>query len=203
MKDDKVPYVLVDINPEVVEHNRDKGHPAIVGDPNHDEVLLDMGIEQAAGIVCALPDDAHNLFITLTARTLNPEIKIVSRAENPESIKKLFRAGADKVISPTLIAGSQMAMAMVKPLTVGLIDTLYTSKNEHINIEEFNVVPGSSLIGKDIVTLLGNQDKMTIIAIIRDSEFIINVRGNTIINEGDTLVLIGSRDYLDKLEQSS
>ncbi len=203
LKDEKAPYILVDLDPEVVEKIREKGHPAIVGDPNQDEVLSELGIEQAAGIICALPDDAYNLFITLTARSVNPEIKIVSRAENPETMKKLRRAGADKVIAPTLIAGSQMAMAMVKPLTIGLIDTLYTSKNEHINIEEFYVIPGSSLIGKDIVTLLGNQDKMTIIAIIRDSDFMINVRGNTIIHEGDTLVLIGSREYLDQLEQAN
>jgi len=200
LKAENAPYILVDTNPEVVERMEEAGHPIVLGDPNEDEVLLNLGINKAAGIISALPDDAHNLFITVTARSFNPKIKIVSRSEKPETIKKLLRAGADKVIAPTLIAGSQMARAMLKPLTVGLIDTLYTSTNEHINIEEFFITLGSALIGKDIVTLLSNQNKVAIIAIIRDSEFMINVRGNTIIHEGDTLVLIGSREYLDKLE---
>lgn len=200
LKTENVPYVMVDHDLEVVERNEAEGHLIVQADPSDDDVLIQLGILRASGIICALPNDANNLFITLTARTFSPDLKIVARAERPESMAKLRRAGADKVIAPTIIAGSQMAMAMIKPLTVGLIDSLYYSGNEHYHVEELEITRTSAIIGKDVKTIMANETAVSIIAIIRQGEFLLNIRGDHVIHEGDILVLVGSEKALKDLE---
>lgn len=127
LRGENVPYVLIDTNEETIKEMEEQEHLAMRGDATQDQVLMKAGIEKASGVICALADDASNLFVALSARDLNPSLKIVARAEKPETVKKLHQAGADKVISPTQIGGFQMAMSMLKPITVDMVETLYTS----------------------------------------------------------------------------
>lgn len=202
LKAEQVPYVMIDHNQETVQQLQEEGELVIHGDATQDETLIELGIQRARGIVCALPEDAYNLFVTLTARDVNPNLKIVSRAERPETMEKLKRAGADKVIAPTLIAGSQMAMAIMKPLTVDLIDTLYTPHIKGYHLEEFLVGEHSPLANRQVMDIFEQQQKVTIIAIIRNDQIIANVRGNHVILPGDNLVLLGSRKNLELFEQA-
>jgi voltage-gated potassium channel len=116
LKNYKVPFVLIDIKEDLAEKAAEEGYLIMLGDATSDEVLINAGIHRAQGIVCALSEDAHNVFGVLTARALNPSLKIVARAVEPETVPKLHRAGANKVILPTQSGGYQRAMAMINQL---------------------------------------------------------------------------------------
>lgn len=106
-------FVVIENSEEVVRKMRDAGIMALLGDATMDETLLQAGIRQAAGIITALPSDADNVYVTLTARSLNPEIKIVARAARPEAEEKLKRAGAHSVINPAVMGARQMLTSLL------------------------------------------------------------------------------------------
>lgn len=197
-----VPYILLELDPLIVSQREEEGHLILQGDSTHDDVLLKAGITHAFGIVCALPEDAHNLYITMTARDHNSQLKIVSRAERPETIDKLRRAGADRVVSPTQIGGFQMATAILKPTTVDLVDTLFTSHNMQVQMEELFVTESSVFAHQQIKNAFKNKvSKVRIVAIIRDEQVRMDLHGDVTILPGDSLVLIGSKEDLEKIEQ--
>jgi len=200
LKTENIQFVLVDTDPDKVRIMEEEGHLVIEGDATQDEVLLRLGLERASGIVCALPEDAFNLFITLSSRDIKPDLKIVSRAEKPDTIKKLIQAGADKVISPTQIGGFQLAMAIIKPVTVEMVDTLFTSNNQQLQMEEMIIAPTSPLANAMIKNAFTADKKARIIAIIRKGEVMMNIHGNDHILAGDTLILVGARHDLEKIE---
>ena len=198
---EKVPFVIIDNEEELVQRMRDEGYPAIHGDATEDAVLVDAGINRARGIICALSEDAYNVFVVLTARAINPGLKIVSRANYPETVAKLEHAGANKVITPTQIGGRQMAMSMLKPATVDLVDTLFTSRNLEIQLEEVVISEKSALANKAIHQSFDRQiSNVIVVGIIRGEQVMMNPHGHDIILPGDTLVLIGSRQDLEKME---
>lgn len=204
LKNEKVPYILIDTDEELVGKMRDEGHLAIRGDATQDEILQAAGILRARGIICALSEDAYNVFVVLTARAVNPGLKIVSRAAQPETVAKLRHAGANKVISPTQIGGHQMAMAMLKPAMVELLDTLFTSRNLEIQLEEVLITEHSPLAHNEIKNIFDRRmTNVMVVAIIRDGRMVMNPHGEDIILPGDTLVLFGSRQDLEKMESSS
>lgn len=202
LKEEKASYVMVDSNSDIVAAKIEEGELIIEGDATNDEVLMSLGLDRAIGIVCALPEDARNLYVTLSARDVNPNLKIVARAERHETMDKLRRAGADKVIAPTLIAGRQMAMAMIKPLTVDLIDTLYTPHKKEYVLEEYLITEQSPLAGKEVRVIFQSVENVTVIAIIRNDEIIANVRGSHCLEIGDNLILLGARRNLEQFESS-
>jgi len=204
LKNENVPFVLIDTNENLIENMRHEGHLAMVGDATQDAVLLSAGLERASGIICALSEDAYNVFVVLTARAVNPKLKIVSRAANTETVGKLKNAGADKVISPTQIGGRQMAMAMVKPRAVELVETLFTTRNLELQLEEIVISAESRLANREIKDIFDRKvSNVIIVAIIRSEEVIMNPHGHDQIKPGDTLVIIGSRNDMEKMESSS
>jgi len=204
LKAEKVRFVLIEHDAELVRRMREDGYLVVEGDATQDEVLRSAGIERARGIICALSEDAYNVFVVLTARAVNPSMKIVSRAIKPETVAKLRHAGADKVISPTQIGGRQMAMSMLKPATVDLMDTLFTSSNVEIQLEEVVIGEHSSLANKAIHDSFDRQrSNVIVVGIIRGPQVTMNPHGHDIVLPGDTLVLIGSRHDLESLETSS
>lgn len=201
LKAEKVPYVLIDTDDDLVRSMREEGHLAILGDATQDAVLMSAGIQQARGIICALSEDAYNVFVVLSARAVNPTLKIVARAVNPQTVAKLRHAGADKVISPTQIGGRQMAMSMLKPAAVDLVETLFTTRNVEIQLEEIMITEDSSMANQLISNLFKRQiSNIIVVAIIRDEQVIMNPHGHDYILPGDTLIIIGSRQDLEKME---
>ncbi len=201
LRAERVPYVLIDMNEELIIHMQEEGHLAMIGDATQDEVLLAAGMDKAQGVVCALSEDAYNVFIALTARAFSPNMKIVARAERPETIEKMRRAGANKVISPAQIGGYQMAMSMLKPATVDLVDTLFTSQNLQIQLEEVAITENSRIARKEIRQVFDRRHtNVIIVSIIRGEQVILNPRGTDIMVPGDTLVIIGDRSDLEKME---
>ncbi|MEN6390591.1 MAG: NAD-binding protein [Syntrophomonas sp.] len=198
---EKAPFVLVDNDEEKVAEMEEAGHLVYLGDASLDEVLIHLGIKRARGVVAALPDDAYNVYVTLSARDLNPNLKIVARAEKPETIEKLHRAGANKVISPTQTGGYQLAMAMLKPVTVDLVDTLFTFAHQQLQLEELLVTETSPLANQELRGIFGKEVQgVRVIAIIRNNEVLMNIHGNDRVLPGDTMILIGSRTALEQIE---
>lgn len=201
LKNYKVPFVLIDIKEDLAEKAAEEGYLIMLGDATSDEVLINAGIHRAQGIVCALSEDAHNVFGVLTARALNPSLKIVARAVEPETVPKLHRAGANKVILPTQSGGYQMAMAMIKPAAVEMVNTLFTSRHLEVQIEEVEIAESSRIANQPINVAFNREDNnVIVVAIIRDEKVILNPRSKDIILAGDTLVLIGSRQDLDGID---
>lgn len=204
LKQEGVSYVVIDFDEELINRLQEEGHLAMVGDATNDEVLLECGIKKARGVVCALSSDAYNVFVVLSARAFNPNLKIVARAEKPETIEKLRRAGANKIISPALISGHRMAMAMLKPVSVDLVDTLFTANNMQFQLEEV-VITDKSLIANKKIKEVFKRDytNVIVVAIIRNNNMDMNPKGDHIILPGDTVIMLGSRQDLEKMERTT
>lgn len=202
IRGENIPYVLLEQNPETVARLQVEGIVAMAGDASDDEVLLRAGIQRARGIITALSQDPYNVFVTLSARALNPSLHIVARAERQETVDKLKRAGADRVITPAQLAGQRMATAMLKPASVQLVDTLFATHNIEVQIEEINVAPGSPLVNTSIRNINRDDSNVIIVAVIRGDNIIVSPRANTKIEAGDILIAMGSREDLSRLESS-
>lgn len=199
-KDERIKCVLIEEDPDKVKEIEQEGFLVINGNAVEDEVLLKAGLKRASGIICALHEDAYNLFITLTARAHNPNIKIVSRAERNESTEKLLNAGADKIISPAQMGGFQMALAMIKD-DEKKSETGLFSRHPHLQMKEIMVTSSSSLVGKEIKKAFDQFSKrVSVVAIIRGMNVITNPKGREKIKSGDTLFVFGSRNDLNLIK---
>lgn len=136
--DHQLPYVVIDKNPDIIENIQKSEDPVlyIEGDATIDETLEKAGVERASAIISALPDDSENVFIVLTARQINPHIKIISRARDPRTNKKLLKAGANHVVMPDQIGGFYMATLVSKPSAVEFFSFLTNDFHSDIGFEE-------------------------------------------------------------------
>lgn len=201
LRKENAPYVVVEEDREVVENLDKAGYLCMAGDATRDEVLIEAGIMKARGVVTALPGDANNLYVTLTAKAVKPDCKIVARAERPENAEKLARAGADRVISPEQIGGYKMAMGMLKPNTVDLITNLFSSLRHNLQMEELVINEESRLAHKSIIEGLNREEyNIIVVSIIRDEVPILNPKGAEVIQPGDILIMVGSEKELRRVE---
>jgi voltage-gated potassium channel len=174
------------------------------GDPIEDDVLLSAGIEKARGILLSLPTDEANLFVTLTARSLNPRIRIVTKGIDLKSHKKMVKAGSDSVISPTFIGGMRMVSEMIRPAVATFLDMMLRERERVLRFEEVLVKKESPLVGKTIEEAkLEEKTNALLVAIRRagrkDYEF--NPSRDTTIQENDTLILIATPDMVMEIEK--
>jgi voltage-gated potassium channel len=195
------PFVIISNNQEHVDKAEKEGYLAIFGDATDDDVLEEAGIKRAYGLVSAVGSDTDNTFITLSARELKPDLFIEARASNPEAEGKLRRAGADRVISPHAIGGRRMAMMALRPAVVEFIDTVTSGRGRELHLETVDVVSGSSLIGQ---TMGQAKDKagITVLAMRKQNGNLIpNPPDGDIMEEGDRLIIIGTKQRLGALEK--
>jgi voltage-gated potassium channel len=194
--------VVVDRNPERVRRAESLGILAFEGDSTKDETLRAVGIERAKGVIATMGSDADNLFLVISARALNPGIPVVARAVEEEAIEKLRRAGAKDVKAPFRATGQNLANSLIKPHVVEFLDFALLDPSLNLGIEQIDVRPGSSLAGRSLGDLrLRNQLKVIVLAIRRANgamEF--NPEGKTVIDPGDSLVVMGEVADLRKLE---
>lgn len=198
-----VPFVVIENKPDLKERLEQEGYLYITGDATLDETLLEAGILRARGIVSVLPSDADNVFITLTARGLKPELVIVARAgEEEKSEQKLLRAGADKVVSPYVIGGTRMAHAILKPAVVDFIEIATAGGNVELAMEEITVGRNSSLEGKSIAESGVRQTLGVIIVAVKRAsgrmEF--NPPPDLKMETNDKLIVLGDTNQLRRLE---
>jgi voltage-gated potassium channel len=190
---EKMPFVVVDNNPEVIQKIQDEGFIYCKGDATQDKILIEAGIKRAKGIVCVLPTDAENLYVILTAKELNQEIYILSRSEEEESEHRLVRAGADRVMSPYTLGGSRMAMAILRPAMLDFIEITTRRQSLELRMEEISVCDGSLLIGQSLESSEVRQHYgLIIVAVKKDSgKMIFNPLANYVIANGDKLIAMG------------
>ncbi|HDR3661950.1 potassium channel family protein [Bacillus paranthracis] len=199
LQEKKIPFVVVDKDESILEKEK---LLYVHGDATEDQVLQHAGISKAAGLVAIVANDAENVFITLTARGLNDAIKIVARAEKPETEDKLKRAGANKVINPSSMAGIHIAKGIANPLTVHYIDTVLYGVEQSFVIEEIAVGKGSILTNKSLLESdVRNQFDVTILAILRNGNVIHNPTGQEKLQEHDMIIVFGSVEKLGQFEK--
>lgn len=173
------------------------------GDATQDADLKEAGIERAKGLISVLPSDADNLYVVLSARGLNPKLRIVARAGEEGSDKKLLRAGADNVISPYHIGGLRIAHTLLKPSVVDFIEFATRSGNLELQIEEVRVKKESNFIGRTLDECgLRKALRVIIVAMKRETgEMEFNPTSSSIIKTGDTLIAMGEKKQLKELAQ--
>jgi len=198
--EEKVPFVIIAKDEEHIAKANKEGYLCLFGDATSDEVLREAGIERAHGLVSAVGTDTDNTFITLSARQLHPDLFIEARSSSPESEGKLRRAGADRVISPHAIGGRRMAMLALRPAVVDFIDTVAYGRGRELELENVDVAGGSPLIGQTMEQAR-SKDGITVLAMRKkNGKLVANPPGAEIIEDGDRLIVIGTKGRLAALE---
>ncbi len=194
-------FVIIERDEQQAERLLAQGYLTLNGDASEEETLLGAGIERARGIVCCTPSDADNVYITLTARGLNDGLYIVSRAVSESAMEKLRKAGADKVVSPTLIGSHIMAQVLLRPAVGDFIELTATTDTMDLIIEQVELAPDSPLVGKNLRDCgIRSELNAIVIAIKRgpkDRTF--NPPSDMVLRTGDILVVIGNRTALEDL----
>ncbi|MHB1424417.1 MAG: potassium channel family protein [Gemmataceae bacterium] len=195
-------FVIIDRRTELL-HDFSLAHGiALEGDATSDEVLKHAGVERARALVTVAASDADNLFITLSARLLNDKLFIVARAEGEQAEEKLRRAGASRVVTPYAIGGAKVAMAVLRPAVVDFIDIATGTEHLDLQIEETLIQPGSTLAGVTLHASGLRQDLGVIVVAIKttDGHLVANPPGDAVMTPGDTLIALGARKSLDRVE---
>jgi voltage-gated potassium channel len=198
-----VPFVVVERDPELCERLATEGTLFVQGDATDDEALIEAGIQRAKGLITAVASETANVYITLTARGLNPDLFILARCGEEGTEKKLIRAGATKVISPYKIGANRMAWAVLRPSVVDFIDIAVGSQSLELQLEEIRVAPGSTLVAKTLISPGMRRDWGVMIIAIKknDGQMMFNPESTTSIEAEDVLITIGERPAIQKLEQ--
>jgi voltage-gated potassium channel len=200
LREKKISFVVVEKMPEKLLGGQDV--LVVEGDATKDEVLKEVGIEKAKGLISVLPTDAENLYVVLSARGLNPNLTIVARAGDEGSEQKLIRAGADRVVSPYYIGGLRIAHTVLKPAVVDFIEFATKSGNIDLQMEEIIMQEGSELVGCTLDECgIGRDLGIIVVAIKQGSgEMRFNPTYKTAIKAGDTLIALGEISKLKVLE---
>jgi voltage-gated potassium channel len=198
-----VPYVVLEKRPGAVEKLIAEGHAYIEGDATDEDILRQAKIERAHTLISTLPDEAHNVYLTLTARDMAADLNIIARADFEEGEKKLLRAGANHVVIPHVIGGVRMAMASLRPNVVDFMQIAAIGE-EGLSLEELVIPTDSVLIGRTIMESgLKNDFGVTIIGVKhRGEKMILNPEPAEVFREGDIMILIGEVTQLEQLNKS-
>lgn len=205
----EIPFIVIDAAAEALaEFDLEHGVP-LHGNAAEDDVLKKAGIERARALVTVVASDAENLFITMSARLLNEALTIVARSEDDATAAKLVRAGATRVISPYVIGGSRVAQAVVRPTVLDFIDLATRREHLELQLEEVVITDTSHLAGTTVGTSGIRENHNVIVVAIKRAAPSSKGGGKTTFNPsdqeslsvGDTLVMLGARDQLDRVEQ--
>jgi voltage-gated potassium channel len=198
----KRPYVIVDINKDRIEKVGRVTTEEIVieGDATENETLLKAGIEQAKGVFAVTGNDNHNLVISLTAKQLNPGVKVVARCNETSNEAKMRKAGANAVVSPGYIGGLRMASEMIRPTVVSFLDIMLRDRDSNLRVEE--VAIPDSLAGKTISELnLGKHRHLLLLAIRSGEDWLYNPPADCATKQGCTLVVMTTPEDRAALEK--
>jgi voltage-gated potassium channel len=199
----QTPFVCVDADADKMALLREEmpGLPYVVGDATEDDVLAAAGIARARGVVAALSDDRDNLYVTLTARSLNPALRIIAKAVEASAEPKLRKAGADKVVTTNMIGGLRLASEMIRPNVTEFLDIMLRDPAHVLRIEEATVPAWSALVGKTLgaCQLRKVCDVLVIAVRTRDQAHKFNPGAEHVLEGGSTLIVLGERGEIAKL----
>lgn len=194
------PMLVVDRDQGAVDDAKASGYLALDGDATDDDVLLEAGIQRAKTLVTVLPSDSDNVFITLTARNLCPQIQIFARAEHRRTEKKLKQAGADRVVLPALIGARQMWRLITRPTTADLMELVLESNRLDMELDELLVSPGCRLAEKTVEeTEARRRHQLLVVAVKQaDGEMVLNPDGDYRFRAGDIAIIMGRTQDMDR-----
>ena len=198
----KVPYVVVESNPEQIPKLLSEKAFFVEGDASDEDTLIAAGVERARGLIAVAPSDADNTFIVLTAKGINPKLFVVARSIKMEDEPKLRRAGADRVMSPYILGGKRMAWSVLRPTVVDFLESALYSESLELEISEVVITAGSEFANKPIRDSgIRQKSGATIIAIkSRGGGLTSNPGPDIELREGDTLVVVGTPRQLESLQ---
>ncbi len=201
LKNANNPFVIIENRPEAITEIEELGYLYVMGDATHDETLIHAGIRRAKALVTVVETDADNLFITLTARGLNPNLFILSRASDEKTEKKLLLAGATKVVSPYKMGAQRMANIILRPAVVDFAEVVFQKRGLNLQIEEFTLSSSSKLVGNTLKkSKMRERFGVIVVAIKRPAEgMLFNPPPEETFNPGDTIIALGEPEGLEKL----
>ena len=175
--------------------------PTIVGDATRDDTLRAAGIERAQALIAALDSDADNLFVTLSGRDLVPELFIVARAREDESIPKLEHAGADRVVNPQELGAARMASFVASPNVAEFIDVVMHDRSLEFRMREFEIPADSAIAGKTLRQANLREESGALVLALRapDGSFATNPTGDTRLEPGHIIIAVGTDDDFTRL----
>jgi voltage-gated potassium channel len=196
-------YVVIDSKEETLEELEAKDIPSIIGDATTDSVLLESGIKAAKGLIACSDSDFANVYITLSARVLNPELNIVARAGLKGTEKKLIMAGANRVISPYFISGIRMAALVTRPVASDFLDLVTHGGLVDFSLYEITIPENSPMINKTLSEAdVRKKSGAMILAIKRnDGAFDLQPKASSVLHKNDVIVVIGTQDQFNTLEK--
>jgi voltage-gated potassium channel len=195
-------FVVIDPSPAAERHAAEHGYLLLGGDATDDAVLERAGVRRASGLVVTTANDATNMYIILSARVLNPDLYIVSRAVDEASVTKLTRAGANRAISPYAIGGHRLAHLILKPAVVEFFETALRAGTDALNIEDLAVTPESHAAGQTLEALaIQRATGATVLAILREGNPLVSPPADFVLDKGDQVLALGTQAQLAKLER--
>lgn len=200
----KRPHIIVDINKSEIDKSLETmpGEVFIEGDATDNDTLLKAGIEKASGLFAVTGDDNQNLVICLTAKQLNPTVRIVAQCSETKNLDKMSRAGAAAVVSPGYISGMRMASEMIRPTVVDFLDKMLRGRDENLRVEEISIP--RSLVGKTLSSLdLKKYPRTLLLAVNRGGEWVYNPpRNSFIIEPEDKLIIMTTPEERNNMEKN-
>lgn len=189
LEEEGVPFVVIDPKEELEERMLQDGVAYMIEDPSAEQVLQRAGLDRARGLICAVDSDATNVYITLMARSMNPDILIVARASEPGSDVRLQKAGANRVVSPFVSSGRHMALMSLRPEVVDAVEFTSRSRKRPMWVEELLVDDDSALNGATVATARGASSALALRS--ADGDVTTGPSDDVTLRPGDLLLLLG------------
>ncbi len=205
LKHRKIPFLVIDIDPEMtVRANDELGLLAVTGDATEDSVLREANIATAKALVAALPSDAENVFITLTARNLRDDIQILAKSERETSCRKLRQAGVNKIVMPHHVGAQHIERMISRPSTADLVELFAEASHLDMELDEFQITANSSIAGKTLADSgIKTNFNLLVVGIKNgDGDFTFNPSPDSEITENDTLLVMGQSKGIGELKSS-
>ncbi|MCH7729129.1 MAG: potassium channel protein [Planctomycetes bacterium] len=194
------PFVVVDSDNEKLEEARTLGYLCVDGDATEEVTLLAAGVERAKSVITTLPNDAANVFITLTSRNLGPHLQIISRADHETTEKKLRQAGADRIVLPAVVSARQMVRMITHPSTVEMMEAVAASDNLDAELDEIVVAADSGLVGISVrETEAYRKHRLLVVAVKQSSgTMVFNPDADYKFQSKDIIILMGRNEDIER-----
>lgn len=196
-------FVVIDNETERIVEAESHKYLCLSGDAEEEDTLLEAGVERASSLVSGLPNDAANVFITLTSRNLNPDIQIIARAEHLSTEKKLRQAGADRVVAPALVGARRMARLITRPSTADLMDLVTETTFLDYELDEINVPEGSKLPEVTVRETEAHRRHRLLVVAVRekDGNLLLNPDAEYTFKSGDVIIIMGRVEDITRFRE--
>ncbi len=200
------PFVAIDTNGEALERlNQELGGKLLFvhGDATEDSILLGAGVQHATGVVAALTTDRENLYVTLSARSLNPNARIVAKVVEAEAVKKMVIAGANATVSPNIIGGRRMASELLRPEVIQFLDQMMRDKDKNLRLEDLVIPADSPYVGMPLCDVPIRKTANVLVVAVRDSDgaFMYNPGSDHRLEPGSVLIVLGETRDIRQLDE--